>query len=74
MGVLGGTNIRYSDALGGIGRFISKKQLSDVCIMEFENGVILTGSVLYETGESYNRRIETHVLSLDDLKQLAKEA
>jgi hypothetical protein len=28
---------------------------------------------LYETGESMNRRIETKILSHDDLKRLVKE-
>lgn len=74
MSILGGTGIRYADALAAIGRFLARKQLTDVCIMEFEQGVIITGSVLYETGEHYNRRIETHILSPDDLNRLIKEA
>ncbi len=73
MAVLGGS-LKYGDALRAIGRFIDKKQLSDVCILEFEQGVIVTGSVLYPAGESYNRNIETHVLSLEDVRRLIKEA
>lgn len=56
-----------------LGRYIAKQGISNVCVMEFESGVIITGSVLYETGEIYNRRIETRVLSLEDLKRLIKE-
>ncbi len=41
--------------------------------MEFESGVIVVGSVLYEAGESYNRRVETHVLSQEELQRLVKE-
>ncbi len=74
MAVLGGPHLKYGDALRAIGRFVDKKQLTDVCILEFEQGVIVTGSVLYPAGESYNRNIETHVLSLDDIRRLMKEA
>lgn len=74
MGVLGGTGLKYTEALGGVARFIQRRHLSDVCILEFEQGIIVTGSALYETGESYNRCTETHVLSVDDLKQIMKEA
>ena len=74
MGVLGGANLRYTDVLNGVARFIQRRRLNDVCIMEFEQGVIITGSALYETGESYNRYTETHVLSIDDLQRIMKEA
>ncbi len=74
MGVLGSGQLRYPDVLSSIGRLIAQKQLSDVCIVEFEQGVIVTGSVLYEAGESYNRRTETYVLSVDDLKRMEKGA
>jgi hypothetical protein len=73
MGVLG-SKLPYADTLAAIGRMAAKKQLNDLCVMEFEEGVIVTGSVLYEAGESYNRRIETLVLSVDDIKRLIKEA
>lgn len=73
MGVLG-SKLPYAETLAAIGRMVAKKQLADVCVMEFEEGVIVTGSLLYEAGESYNRRIETLVLSADDLKRLTKEA
>lgn len=74
MNLLGGSHLSYADALRAIGRFIDRKQLSDVCIMEFEQGVIVTGSNVYHAGEGLNRNIETHVLSLDDLRRLMKEA
>jgi hypothetical protein len=65
---------RYPEVLAALGRFIAKNGMSDVCIMEFENGVIVTGSVLYETGEDMNRYIATHILSHSDLARLVKEA
>jgi hypothetical protein len=73
MGLLDRVQISYPDKFAALGRFIAKKKLSDVCVMEFESGVIVVGSVLFEAGESYNRRIETHVLSQEELQRLVKE-
>jgi hypothetical protein len=67
------SQIPYPEMFAGLGRYIAKLGITNVCVMEFENGIIVTGSVLYETGESFNRRIETKVLSHDDLRRLAKE-
>jgi hypothetical protein len=72
MSPLGNPQIQYPDALAAIGRFIATQHLTNVCVMEFENGVIVTGSILYETGESYNRRLETHILSEEDLRRMIR--
>ena len=66
------TPIPYPELLRAIGRFIVKRGISNVCVMEFEDGVIVTGTVLYETGETMGRRTETHVLSGEDLHRLVK--
>jgi hypothetical protein len=65
-------NIAYPELLAAVGRFIVKQGLSDVCVMEYEDGVIVVGSVLYETGEIMNRRTVTHVLAGDELRRLVK--
>lgn len=70
---MGNPRIQYPELFAALGRYIAKLGISNVCVMEFENGVIITGSVLYETGESLNRRVETKVLSHEDLKRLVKE-
>ena len=72
MSPLGNPQIQYPDAMAAIGRFIATQRLTNVCVMEFENGVIVTGSILYETGESYNRRLETHILSEEDLRRMIR--
>jgi hypothetical protein len=66
------TPIPYPELLRAIGRFIVKRGITNVCVMEFEDGVIVTGTVLYETGETMGRRTETHVLSGEDLHRLVK--
>ncbi len=70
MSPLGSREIQYPEAMAAVGRFIAKHNLSNVCVMEFEKGVIITGSVLYESGESYQRRMEMHVLSEEELRRL----
>jgi len=73
MSTLSRTGIPYPDMLAALGRFIAKLGISDVCVMEFESGVIVTGTKLYATGEQFNRLAETKVLSVEDLKRLVKE-
>ena len=70
---MGGSAVQYPELFAALGRYIAKLGISNVCVMEFENGVIITGSLLYETGESFNRRVETKGLSHEDLKRLVKE-
>ncbi|MCL4486568.1 MAG: hypothetical protein M1132_01965 [Chloroflexi bacterium] len=65
--------IPYPEVMAAVGRLIAKRGLRRVCVMEFEEGVIVTGSTLFETQESYNERTETHVLSTGDLERLTKE-
>lgn len=65
-------NFPYPELLHAIGKFIAKRGITKVCVMEFENGVIVTGTVLYDTGETIGRRTETHILSFDDLQRLVK--
>ncbi len=72
MGPLGSGRIAYADAFAAIGRFCSKKSMSDVCVLEFEHGVIVSGSVIFVAGESYRRQIETHVFSEEDLRKMIK--
>lgn len=73
MGALEKAKISYPDALAALGRYIAKKGLTDVCLMEFESGFIVLGSVLYETGESYGRRMEMQTFSFDELQRLIRE-
>lgn len=62
----------YPQLMTTIGRYIAKKNLSDVCVMEFEHGILIVGSAFYEAGEDTGRRTETHVLSVEELERLAE--
>ncbi|MGE5264971.1 MAG: hypothetical protein ACM3S0_16445 [Acidobacteriota bacterium] len=74
MALLDRVQATYPQVFGALGNFIAKSGLTEVCVMEFEQGIIVTGTEFYETGENYNRSIVTHVLSFDDLDRLIKGA
>ncbi|MBI5033975.1 MAG: hypothetical protein HZB51_25930 [Chloroflexi bacterium] len=62
----------YAKALAVIGQFAAKQGLSDICVMEFEEGMILIGSTIYETGEILNRQTVSHIFSVDDLQKMIR--
>ncbi len=74
MATLGKTQITYADALSALGHFIAEQELTNVCVMEFADGVIVTGSKMHATGELLSRHVATHVLSNEQVEQLVKES
>ena len=65
--------IAYHETFAALGKWITHRNLRDVCLMEFEGGMIVTGSLFFDKGESSGRTIETTVFSFDELRRLAKE-
>ncbi len=65
-------HLDYSKVLASIGQFAAKQGLTDICVMEFEEGMILIGSLIFETGEILNRQTVSHIFSADDLQKLVK--
>lgn len=63
-------NINYLELFPALGKFITEKKLQDVCVMEFEDGIIIAGSVLYDRRGGVSRAQETFVLSAEDLEKL----
>jgi hypothetical protein len=61
-------NIAYTDLFTALGKFIASKELKDVCVIEFEDGVIVSGSIIYETHDGFRRRQETFVLSAEEIR------
>lgn len=70
---MGKPPIAYPETFAALGRFAAKRKLRDVCVMEFEGGVIVAGTVFYEKGEALGRSIETKVFTFADLQRLVKE-
>jgi hypothetical protein len=62
----------YVKVLAAIGNFATKQGLDDVCVMEFEDGMILTGSTIVEVGDILNRHNVTHIFSTQDLQKMLK--
>ena len=62
----------YAKALAAIGQFATKQGLEDICVMEFEEGMILIGSMIYDTGEILNRQTVSHIFSVDDLQKMIR--
>lgn len=62
--------IKYPDAFAALGRFIADNDLYDVSVMEFEQGIIVTGAVPREQRGDFDHDIATFVLSAEDLRAL----
>ncbi len=60
--------IAYTDLFPALGKFITNKGLKDVCVMEFEGGIIVTGTIVYEVTGGFRRAIETYVMSPDEIR------
>ena len=65
--------IGYPEVFAALGKFVAKKKLREVCVMEFEAGFIVTGSLFFDKGEGFGRTIETQVFSFDELRHMVKE-
>ena len=63
-------NLNYLELFPALGKFIIEKKLQDVCVMEFEDGIIVAGSVLFDRRSGVGRAQETFVLSAEDLEKL----
>ncbi|RIK31003.1 MAG: hypothetical protein DCC52_05800 [Chloroflexi bacterium] len=63
-------SVSYTDLFSAVGKFVTSKKLQDVCVMEFEEGVIVTGVIVYETPTGYQRRQDTFVFAGDELRLL----
>jgi hypothetical protein len=64
------SNLNYPELFTALGKFIADKKLADVCVMEFEDGIIIAGSIVYDSRGGTQRSQETFVLSAADLDKL----
>lgn len=70
MAVKVASDLKYPDVFAALGKFIAEKDLHDVCILEFEDGVIVSGSITYEGSDALRRTEETIILSGKDLARM----
>ena len=69
--VLQNYKVPYSEMLRAIGSYIDDSHLSDVRLLETDDGLILQGTVT--DGKQAGER-ETYKLTIDDLKGLIEDA
>lgn len=65
------SNLNYPELFAALGKFIADKKLQDICLMEFEDGIIIAGSIIYETRSGTQRSQESFVLSSADLEKMS---
>jgi hypothetical protein len=63
-------DLKYPDLFAALGKFIEDKKLENVCVMEYEDGVIISGYVVYESHSILRRAQETFVLPMEELKRM----
>jgi hypothetical protein len=69
--VLQNYKVPYSEMLRAIGTYVDDSHLSDVRLLETDDGLILQGTVT--DGKQAGER-ETYQLTIDDLKGLIEDA
>lgn len=65
------SNLNYPELFAALGKFIADKKLQDICLIEFEDGIIIAGSTIYETRSGTQRSQETFILSSQDLEKMS---
>jgi hypothetical protein len=71
MAVKAAPDLNYPDVFVALGKFIADKNLQDLCIMEFEQGFIVSGYSVYEGHAGSRRAQETFILSVEELKKMS---
>jgi hypothetical protein len=73
MGATEPSRTRYDVLLAALGRFAEERRLKELCLLEFEQGVILQGTKMIPTADGYQRSSETHVLSHEEVGELVRK-
>ena len=69
-----GANYNYPELFVALGKYIADQKLDRVCVLEFEEGFIISGSTIYEGSDGFRRTLQTRVLSDQDLKALIAQS
>ena len=63
----------YERVFQALGRVVEEQRMTDIVLMEFEEGMILQGYKLVGTTEGWMRTFETRTFSREDLNKLVKD-
>ena len=64
--------VGYEKLLRAVGRFCDEQKLDEVCVLEFEKGIVLQGLHVSSTGEGYIRHLVSYTWSYEQIAHLAK--
>ena len=73
MSTLGKNQLDYAAVYSALGRWIARENLSNTCLVEFEGGVIVTGTKIFAVGDALARHTITRVFSEEELRRLIKD-
>ncbi len=62
----------YERFLRAIGKYCDHHHLEEVCLLEFEKGVILQGLQIESTSEGYIRRLVSETWSFEQIARMAR--
>ena len=68
-----GERIDYPELLRTLGYFIQREHLSEVSIIEFDRGWIITGLTFKSTAQGFIRIPADFVLSHDELRKMTRD-
>jgi len=62
----------YEKMLRAVGKFCDEHKLEEVCLLEFEKGVVLQALQIDSTSDGYIRRLVSETWSYQQLAEMAK--
>lgn len=62
----------YEKILRAVGKYCDQHHLEEVCLLEFEKGVILQGLQVEATNEGYIRRLVSETWSFEQIASMVK--
>ena len=62
----------YEKILRAIGKYCDQHKLDEVCLLEFEKGVVLQGLRVESTSEGYIRELVSETWSYEQIAAMAK--
>jgi hypothetical protein len=66
--------IHYEDVLGAIGYFIDQNNLSEICMVELREGILLRGMSKTAHPGGYQTMMESYLFTNEDLDRIVNEA
>jgi hypothetical protein len=65
-------NLGYEKMLRAVGKFCDQHKLDEVCLLEFEKGILIQGLQVESTSQGYIRRLVSETWSYEQLAAMAK--